>query len=190
MTDRLDLEARGGLPDALRALLEDYPRAGWEADPHFEGLVRFWLERHLMFRRMMAAMREDTGRLLDGAIEERAYAARLSRIGSAFVGDLHGHHQIEDAHYFPALARAEPRIARGFEILDADHQALDGLLAAFTGEADGLLRTIAGVGGARDRAGRFGGRLERLERLLARHLTDEEELVVPVVLKHGPGGLG
>ena len=52
--NNLALADRKKLPDALRVLLEDYPRDGWELDPGFDGLVRFWLDRHLMFRRLMS----------------------------------------------------------------------------------------------------------------------------------------
>ena len=55
LPDDLALGVRAGLPDALRVLLADYPREGWESHPHFTGLVRFWLDRHLMFRPLQAA---------------------------------------------------------------------------------------------------------------------------------------
>jgi hypothetical protein len=32
--------------------------------------------------------------------------------------------------------------------------------------------------------------LADLERLIDRHLTDEEDLIMPVILRDGPGGLG
>ncbi|NCW70151.1 MAG: hemerythrin domain-containing protein, partial [Marivivens sp.] len=38
-------------------------------------------------------------------------------------------------------------------------------------------------------AGALHAELEKLTRLMDRHLTDEEELVVPVILKFGADGL-
>ena len=111
------LEQRTALPDALRVLLQDYPREAWESDANFSALIRFWLDRHLRFRRMMGMMREETEQVLDRAIEARGYGARLGRIGSMFMGELHGHHSIEDAHYFPHLKVLDARIGRGFDIL-------------------------------------------------------------------------
>jgi iron-sulfur cluster repair protein YtfE (RIC family) len=186
----LDLEDRSGLPDALRILLRDYPRAGWSADGNFGGLVSFWLDRHLNFRRIMSLMQSETEQLLDRNLDPKAHAARLSRLGSGFVSDLHGHHQIEDAHYFPVLARTEPRIAAGFDLLDRDHQALDGHLDSFVKGANAVLRKIAAPADHHAAAGRFASDLARLTALLDRHLVDEEELVVPVILRHGAGGLG
>jgi hypothetical protein len=97
----LSLEARAGLPDALRILLADHPREAWEADPRFHGLVSMWIDRHLLFRRVLAVMRTDAEALLDRSLDPEAWGSRASRLGSHFVGDLHGHHHIEDEHYFP-----------------------------------------------------------------------------------------
>jgi hemerythrin-like domain-containing protein len=190
MTDPLALDLRTGLPEALRVLLAEYPRSGWESDPNFGGLVEFWLDRHMMFRRLMEMMRSRTEALVDRSVDPAVFGREISRYGSVFVNELHGHHRIEDAHYFPVLVRAEPRIERGFEILDRDHHALDGYLARFTEAANGVLRAIPSAPDPRRPAEGFLTEVRSLERLLDRHLIDEEELVVPVVLRHGAGGLG
>ena len=77
--------------------------------------------------------------------------------------------------------RAEAPLARGFEILDRDHHALDDLLERFTRSANSVLQ-----GGE---PGPFREELVSFQRFLGRHLEDEEELVVPVILKHGADGL-
>jgi hemerythrin-like domain-containing protein len=128
--------------------------------------------------------------MIDRKMDSTDFARRLARRGSTFVGDLHGHHHIEDAHYFPLLARTEPGIERGFALLDRDHQALDSHLAGFTDRANAVLRAVSEARDAHDLAGGFLSDLNGLDRLLHRHLEDEEELVVPVILKHGGNGLG
>ncbi|MFN3937566.1 MAG: hemerythrin domain-containing protein [Gemmobacter sp.] len=183
------LDSRQSMPDALRVLLDEYPRAGWPRHRNFDGLVRFWLERHLMFRRLTEAMATDTEALLERRLDPRMHSARLARFGGIFVSELHGHHHIEDAHYFPVLAQAEPRIAAGFELLDADHKALDGILSRFADAANSAIRAEEGQR-HRAAAGEFLTELRTTQRLLDRHLTDEEDLVVPVILRHGPAGLG
>ncbi len=180
--DALALHIRQKLPDALRVLLESFPRGTWEAHPQFSGLVQFWLDRHLMFRRLTQALRDDAEAAVDGRLEAHAHAARLSRYGGMLVSQLQGHHQIEDTHYFPALSRLETPLARGFAILDADHHALDGLLERFTQSANDVLQ-------GQGEAGRFHTELLSFEGLLHRHLEDEEDLIVPVILKHGADGL-
>ena len=190
MSEPLDLSAREGLPDALRVLLRDHPREGWDRDPNFHGLVSFWIDRHLMFRRLLGTMSGDARSFLDRGMDPRTYAGRLARLGQMFVAELHGHHGIEDAHYFPVLARAEPRIARGFALLEADHEALDPELAVFAEAANGVLGAVAAGAPSTDAGAAFLVRLGAMERLLDRHLTDEEDLVVPVILRHGERGLG
>ncbi|MDA7428100.1 hemerythrin domain-containing protein [Primorskyibacter aestuariivivens] len=179
--EKLTLETRTGLPDALRVLLAEYPRADWPAHDNFHGLVSFWLERHLMFRKLLEALASDCEAVMDVQMDPRQHGQRLQRYGSMLVSQLHGHHQIEDMHYFPKLVGMEARLERGFTLLDADHHALDGLLARFTEAANGVLR-----GGE---PGRFHTELKGFAQLIDRHLVDEEELIVPVILKHGVGGL-
>ena len=175
------LDRRAGLPDALRVLLEAHPRAGWAAHPEFGPLTRFWLERHLGFRRLLGALRADAGARLDGRLDPRDHAARLSRLGGAFLHGLEEHHGIEDHHYFPRLAALEPRLERGFALLDGDHHRLHAEIEALAGDADAVLR-----GGA---AGPLAERLAVMDRFLDRHLTDEEEVVVPILLSAGEGAL-
>jgi len=179
-----------GLPDALRVLLDEYPRAGWPMDCNFHGLVSFWLDRHMMFRSLLTLMQGETEAVLDRRVEGKAFAARLSRLGGQFVGELHGHHQIEDAHYFPVLARKEARIAAGFDLLERDHQALDGRLDRFVKGANAVLNRAGEPATLTTAAGRFRDDLAGLTRLLDRHLVDEEDLVVPVILRHGARDLG
>jgi iron-sulfur cluster repair protein YtfE (RIC family) len=189
MTDE-SLENRTGLPDALRILLRDHPREAWEADPGFHGLVSFWLDRHLAFRRLITLMQGETRGFLDKAADARVYAGRLSRYGGHFVQDLHGHHMIEDEHYFPVLAMKEPRIGRGFEILDRDHHALGVHIETFIKGANTVRNGLDNPAMLHTKAGRFGADLDRMEVFLNRHLVDEEDLIVPVILKHGERSLG
>lgn len=187
--DTTSLEIRAGLPDALRTLLETYPRENWEAHGNFAGLVEFWLDRHMMFRRLQKTLLEDAEEFIDRASEPQGYASRLSRYGSMFVGELHGHHHVEDEHYFPILSARETPLARGFEILDHDHRALDRHLNTFVERANTIIRT-SDTAEMRELVGKFHSEISHFGDFLNRHLIDEEELVVPVILKYGPNGLG
>ena len=187
MTDgTYDLQHRKTLPDALRVLLNDYPREDWESHTNFDGLTRFWLERHLMFRDLQARLQEETRAYLAGATAPQTFGGQAARMGGFLIQQLHGHHQIEDHHYFPVLARAEPRLERGFILLDADHHALDAELQALTEAFNDTLRPLSAGTPARDQAGRLEERLAGFGGFLDRHLSDEEELVVPVILHHAP----
>lgn len=190
MTAELALARRGGLPDPLRLLVERYPPSGWEAHPNFTALTRFWLDRHLGFRRAQGLLIAETRCFLDREREPMAYAHGLARLARMFVNELHGHHTIEDHHYFPLLKALDPRIAAGFDLLDADHRALDPALHALAAATNGVLEAIASGDPALTQAGALEIELGGFARLLDRHLIDEEELVVPVILDHPEAGLG
>lgn len=179
--DTFDLKERAGLPEGLTALLEAFPRETWNAHPNFSGLVAFWLDRHVLFRKLCHSLSADVEATMDGAMPRAKMAQRLSRHGSMLLQNLHGHHQIEDQHYFPLLSAREAALDHGFRILDRDHHAMDGLIDRFATRAKGVL------GGAE--LGPFHTELAEFQRLLLRHLEDEEDLIVPVILKHGPDGL-
>jgi iron-sulfur cluster repair protein YtfE (RIC family) len=186
----LALAVRAGLPDALGALLADRPRAGWAADPGFGPLVRFWLDRHLLFRRLQADLTAAAEAALDRAADPRAAGRRIARLGGAYLGELEGHHHVEDAYYFPRLRALDPRVGLGFDLLDADHAALHAAMAELAERADAALRGLAAAPADSGPTGALHTDLARFGRLLERHLTDEEDLIVPVILKHPHAGLG
>jgi iron-sulfur cluster repair protein YtfE (RIC family) len=184
--ETLGLDLRKGLPDALRVLLHEYPRSGWDAHAGYDGLIRFWLDRHMMFRRILDRLQKQTEETLDGRMDLNQFRNQTARLGSTFVQELHGHHGIEDAHYFPVLSGKDSRIAKAFELLDHDHHALDGHLNRFVECANGALQAQTAGDAA---IGVLHGNIAELRQMLDRHLIDEEEIVVPVILKYGAGGL-
>ena len=184
--DALQLDLRTGLPDALKVLLLDYPRAGWQAHAGYDGLIRFWLDRHMMFRRILERLLTQTEETLDRRMDVALFHQQTGRLGSAFVQELHGHHSIEDAHYFPVLSGKDARIARAFDLLDQDHHALDGHINSFVEHANGALQAQSAGDAA---IGQFHKNLKDLAIMLDRHLIDEEEIVVPVILHYGAGDL-
>ena len=173
------------MPVELRFLIETYPRDSWETHPGFKDKTRHWLGAHQMFRRLAAKVRTDTEAYLDGEAEGDAYTGGLSYYGNALVGNLHGHHGWEDRSYFPELVAADPRFEAGLELLEKDHADLDQVLERFTLQANRAIKLMhLEPGQARDEAGALHGTAERIEAFLARHLADEEELAVPIILHH------
>jgi hypothetical protein len=186
LPDDLPLASRDGLPAEWQIVLAAYPRATWDNHPDFNGLAAFWLDRHLGFRDLCAQIGAETEAMIDRTLAPDAYAGRLSQLGSRLLGDLIGHHQIEDEAYFPQLARLEPRIAQGFAMLDRDHHDLHALIDRFAGGANRVLQATDDTV-ARNAAGDFRSNLAAFDAMLVRHLTDEDDLVLPVVLKHRVG---
>ncbi len=181
-----DLVTRKALPDPLRALIRQFPRGGWEQNPNYSQLIVFWLDRHLMFRRLSDQLNMDAQRMLDGNDAIEAYMPKLHRFGGMLINELHGHHQIEDAQYFPVMSKLDTSVARGFDILDKDHGQMDGLLDGLAQAANGVLQGGGPRADVTDAVGNFKKALDGFVPMLDRHLLDEEELVVPILLKYAP----
>jgi iron-sulfur cluster repair protein YtfE (RIC family) len=137
-----------------------------------------------MFRKVMGQLREGAEGYLDGAKDPMRYAAETQRLAGFFLNQLHGHHQIEDQQYFPMLAAHDAKLVEGFDLLDSDHLALDGHIYSLAERTNAMLH-VAGQAGMRDRAGELHTALSQFHVFLNRHLEDEEDLVVPVILHYG-----
>ncbi|PYG30018.1 hemerythrin domain-containing protein [Pelagimonas varians] len=184
-----DIKARSGLPNEMQALLRTLPRDGWKDHPNFARSIQNWMGAHQMFRDLATLVREDTESFLGQSLEDTAYAARLARFGNLLVGNLHGHHGWEDRAFFPELEAADPRFARGLEMLETDHQELDVLLDRLTIKGNRVVQ-LAALEPAQmaTEAGDLHGIITQVGGFLHRHLTDEEDLAVPILLHHALRG--
>ena len=189
--DPLDLERRAGLPADLLRLLETYPREIWAAHDNIHGLASMWLQRHDMFRDLGGLLTAAIADYREGRKDARAFAGFFAPRLEFFLGHLNGHHQVEDQHYFPVFARAESRLKRGFDILDKDHHLIHDALERNAETANAFLRAL-GENEDRQRfaADAYAAENERLVAMLGRHLTDEEDLIVPLILDRGEYGIG
>ena len=107
-----------------------------------------------------------------------------------FLGHLDGHHRIEDAVYFPRFRALDPRMERGFDLLEADHHAIHDALETTVASARGLLASLTGPNRDARVADTHADHAAMLTRLLLRHLADEEDLVIPAMLEHGERRVG
>ena len=179
------------LTDDLLVLARQYPRETWTGHERLGDLARFWLERHQMFRQFDAAIRQNTDAAVRREVDLDAYRPWLVRSLNRYLGDLEGHHQVEDNHYFPVFRAAEARLGAGFDLLDADHDAIHHAIEEIVAHANGFLQADPSDPAAVMSAlNRFrDGNLE-LGRGLIRHLDDEEDLVIPLILDRGEDNLG
>jgi iron-sulfur cluster repair protein YtfE (RIC family) len=185
--ESLALGRRAGLPADLLWLLEKHPRGSW--DGALGEVGRFWLSRHAMFRDAQAALVSETRAFADSRADAAAFGPRFYRLAGFLLAELETHHQIEDFHYFPKLIRLEPKLQRAFDLLDADHHALHDALEGVTDAANSLLSALRGPE-ARPSAARAVDALDGLGALLDRHLADEEDIVAPILARHGESRLG
>lgn len=176
---------REGLPTEMQILLRDLPRDGWPKHPNFARSIQNWMGAHQAFRQLGSIVQSDTERFLSKSIGEDRYADRLAHFGNSLVRNLHGHHSWEDRQFFPELEAADSRFATGLEMLESDHFELDTLLEDFTRQSNRVVQfATLDPKEMPDEAKNLRDTAEQLNGFLTRHLTDEEDLVVPIVLHH------
>lgn len=173
------------MPHEMQSLLRQYPRENWDAHPGFHEKTKHWLGAHRMFRKLSHTVRTDAEEFLDRNQDSAVFADRLGYFGNALVGNLHGHHAWEDHEYFPELSAADPRFDAGLDILEKDHAELDQVLDDFTRTANRTIKLVQlDEQAAFDEAGKLHDVSQAIEAFLKRHLSDEEELAVPIILHH------
>jgi len=182
-----NLDTRSGWPDDLCVLLKEHPRSVWRT--HGSALTEFWLYQHDAFRRQCAALQAATDDYRQGRKPADELCSWIAPRLQEFFGHLHGHHQVEDFHYFPALRIVDQRLAAGFDTLARDHAVIhtgaDALFAAIH-EFMAIVRHSPPTNDSQRHAGdRYVAASETLYSQLLRHLEDEEDLVIPVMLAQG-----
>jgi len=172
-------------------LVARYPREQWEGHANLGEMARFWLSRHAMFRELSAMVEDIATQFRAGALPAADFPRQLVPRLQFLLSQLNLHHQIEDLHYFPIFRAADERLARGFDVLEGDHHAIHADMGRTAETANALLRALAGNTDTLKRCGddyaqASGGLLKGL----IRHLDDEEDLIVPLILDRGEHALG
>ncbi len=187
----LDLDTRTGWPGDLRLLIERYPREVWQSHANLGDLARFWLGIHDGFRQSALALARGSAEFREGRMTPAEYRAWFRPRLQTFLGHLEGHHTIEDHQFFPVFSAAEPRLVRGFEVLETDHENIHAAMSDTFEAATAFLRLADGDRDAMMRAAdRYAAAGGKLLRKLGRHLEDEEDLIIPLILDRGEGLLG
>jgi hemerythrin-like domain-containing protein len=189
--DALALARRSGWPEDLCVLVARYPREQWDAHPNLGEMARFWLSRHAMFRELSAAIEQIAAHFRAGKLPPQEFARRFVPRLQVMLDQLNVHHQIEDLHYFPIFRAADERLARGFDVLEGDHHHIHADMARTAGTANALLRSLQGGGDTMRRCSDdYADASAALLKGLARHLDDEEDLIVPLILDRSEAALG
>lgn len=186
----LDLQHRTGWPAELRVLLERFPREVWPGHANLGQTARFWLQRHALFRELGGTLQRATTEFRENKTPAQQFRGFFAPRLRFFLGQLEEHHHVEDEHYFPVFRAAEVRLVRGFDVLEGDHEQIHRDIGAVVEAANSLLRQMDSDADARLAATEaYAGTSDRLLKGLLRHLDDEEDLIVPVILDRGEGPL-
>lgn len=189
--EALALVRRSGWPEDLRVLVARYPREQWDAHPNLGEMARFWLSRHAMFRELSTAIEQIAAPFRAGRIPPQEFARQFVPRLQFMLDQLNVHHQIEDLHYFPIFRAADERLARGFDVLQGDHHHIHADMARTAETANALLRSLQGGGDTMVRCSDgYADASGVLLKGLVRHLDDEEDLIVPLILDRSEEALG
>lgn len=180
-----DLLLREGLPEPFRYLAAQCPRQDWSTPGRIHATAKHWLDIHRWFRGALGELTGLGGKWRAGGLDPADYQAAVMPRLRQFLSHLEGHHNIESHSYFPALAALEPPMAAGFELLDRDHEAVHGLLVGMAEAANGLNRALPGGGDVRPQGDALAAAIAATAGPLLRHLSDEEEIVIPVLTLRG-----
>lgn len=185
MSDPYALDGRTALPPQMAALGQGAPRAR-STDADLSELARFWLRMHDGFRAETRVMMAAVGDLRAGGTQARAFHDRVLPVLAGFLQHLDGHHRIESGHYFPQFRRLDGRLEAALDLLDRDHDAVHAHLQALAETGGALHHAVrAGAPDAQDAALRLADALGAAETPLARHLDDEEDLIMPILQRAG-----
>jgi hypothetical protein len=190
-SEALALARRSGWPEDLRVLITRYPREQWQGHANLGEMARFWLSRHAMFRELATMIQAIEAQFRAGAMPAAEFPRQFVPRLQFLLSQLGVHHQIEDLHYFPIFRAADMRLARGFDVLEGDHHAIHEDMARTAETANALLRVLQGDADVLRRCGDdYAAASGALLKGLVRHLDDEEDLIVPLILERGEAALG
>jgi hypothetical protein len=183
----LQLVTRSGLPDDIAYLRGAYPQVQWRSHANFGEMAAFWLGVHDSLRGHGRQLAQATQAFRDGQWSSGEFQRFFVPNLNQYLQHLNGHHQIEDSAYFPRFRALDPRMVAGFDLLEADHALIHDRLLASVDSARRLLQALAGSDDDQRRraADDYAAASDDLLALLLRHLSDEEDLVIPAILAHG-----
>ncbi len=137
-----------------------------------------WLKVHTNIRKRQRILTQISEGYQSGEYDWSEYRSQILKRINIHILKLHQHHGVEDEGFFPEFIRMYPQLQAGFEILGRDHVRLDPLLDKLQVQNDMLARSEV-----EDKAlaAHLHQTLVDATDLLSQHLTDEEDLVIPIL---------
>ncbi|WP_367109713.1 hemerythrin domain-containing protein [uncultured Psychrobacter sp.] len=137
-----------------------------------------WLKVHTNIRKRQRILTQISDAYMSGEFDWTEYRSQILKRINMHVLKLHQHHGVEDEGFFPEFVSMYPKLAPAFEILGHDHEYLNELLDTLQAQNDQLARSDT-----EDKvlAKQLHDTLVAVTDLLQQHLTDEEDLVIPIL---------
>lgn len=179
------VKKRSELSPIIKQTLLESIRDEWPKHRRYQGMANFWLGIHRNLLQGSHQLANGFEALLDtppSEIQDELNARKLQQFGNQLISQLHHHHEIEDHNYFPQFVQLYPNMAHAIELLDGDHQVLH---QALEDTQLALVDMMAQKPIDRDMIAQVAKGSRELEKIITRHLWDEEEIIIPILLEHG-----
>lgn len=176
------LAKRPGLTEELRKLLFDTPKEEWGSHSNYWRGADMWqsIHRSLLHESgLFVSGLEQLSDMPKGDMQSALLLNNVRQLGGHLIGHAHVHHHVEDDHYFPRFKEVFPQLGRPIDLLDCDHRVLEETLDA----VENHVRALQAETADKDRIGAALVDAGKLDHILNRHLADEEDIVIPALLK-------
>lgn len=137
-----------------------------------------WLKVHTNIRKRQRILTQISDAYISGEFDWSEYRSQILKRINMHVLKLHQHHGVEDDGFFPEFVSMYPKLAPAFEILGHDHEYLNELLDKLQIQNDQLARSEIEDKALAEELHKT---LVAVTDLLSQHLTDEEDLVIPIL---------
>ena len=137
-----------------------------------------WLKVHTNIRKRQRILVQISEAYISGEFDWSEYRSQILKRINMHVLKLHQHHGVEDEGFFPEFVSMYPKLAPAFEILGHDHEYLNELLDKLQIQNDQLARSEVEDKALAEELHKT---LVAVTDLLQQHLTDEEDLVIPIL---------
>ncbi len=184
------VEQRTCLSPVLRKSLFELPRERWALMPGFSGEPEFWTQIHEGLLSASATLAAWSEQALGENEPTRLHqiVPQIRSLGSRLIHHSHQHHHIEDDYFFPVFLKAHAQLKNPLDLLDSDHKVLGEVLDGLEKAVNDL--TIRPEGNDAQKRNAWLKQTEgllhaaqRLDRLFIRHIGDEEEICIPIMLR-------
>jgi len=191
------IEKRSELSNQLQLQLVELQsisgkRDEWHQHTRFAGEAEFWMQVHKALLIATAELPNKCGALMlsiDDPIARKKSLTQLSQLGGQLIHHAHTHHHVEDNHFFPVFQKAFPKLNHHLELLDGDHK----VLTASLDQLELALREVSSAKNYSDSKSanskcqftceQLLSAAKSVDALFTRHIADEEEICIPVILQ-------